>query len=85
MPETPRFQCRRCGNCCRGEGVVLVTRAEVDAIAALLGRSVGGAVDECIAPTASGTGIGVADRADGACAFIDSDNRCRIHAVRPRQ
>ena len=34
-----RFQCQRCGHCCKGDGVVRVGPAEVDRMAAALGLS----------------------------------------------
>ena len=42
----PRYQCVRCGNCCRWPGDVNVTRREVTAIAAYLGMDEQEFIDE---------------------------------------
>jgi Fe-S-cluster containining protein len=84
LDPSQRFACSQCGRCCRGFDVV-VTAAEVD----LYRRR------NAVAWFDDGDGVGKGDpfetvpglpgaqrirkRADGACGFLSSDNRCRIH------
>ncbi|MCF6158512.1 MAG: YkgJ family cysteine cluster protein [wastewater metagenome] len=77
-----RFECQRCGRCCRGEpGVVWVNKKEVEEISAFLGisetvfarhylRSVNGR-------------LSLLEYGHGDC--IMYDNGCKIYAVRPCQ
>jgi len=83
--DLSRFTCRRCGACCRIEGIVRLKDEDVSKIAAHLGLR----EDDFIA---NGTdlapdrqGLVLKDRPDGACAMLDERNRCRIYPVRPEK
>lgn len=79
-----KFECRRCGDCCKTSGVVYVRSDEAEKIMRFLGadeqpfrksflREVGGLTS-------------LVERDDGACIMLDPDtNLCRIYDVRPRQ
>lgn len=78
------FACRRCGACCRiPDGIVRVSDAEIARIARFLGKN----EEEFIASLAvlapDRKGLVLASRPDGACIFLDEENRCRIHPVKP--
>ena len=85
MGETSPFQCVRCGTCCRWPGYVRVTAAEVERIAAHLGVPLEQFIAEQTMLTADRRGLSLREGADGACAFLTADNRCRLQAVKPRQ
>ena len=80
LKEGLRFECQRCGRCCRGApGVVWVNRREVEGIALLLGitqevfarnylRSINGR-------------FSLLEYGNGDC--IMYDNGCKIYNVRP--
>ncbi len=80
--EGLKFECQRCGRCCRGEpGVVWVNKTEVVGIASFLGitqeafarnylRSINGR-------------FSLLEYGNGDCVMYD--NGCKIYAVRPCQ
>lgn len=75
------FQCRQCGECCRGFGGTLVSGADVDAIAEYLGISPNVfAKTYCVR---SGSGTVLVQGEDGYCVFAENA-LCRIHPVKPR-
>lgn len=79
------FQCRQCGACCKIEGIVRLKDDDTAKIAAHLGKSEAAfiAEDTCLAPDRKG--LVLKDRADGACAMLDENNRCKIYPVRPEK
>ena len=83
--KTPRpddiFQCRQCGECCRGFGGTVVNPQERRAIADHLGISLARFEKEYCAP--SGSKLLIAQGADGFCCFF-RDKLCGIHPVKPR-
>lgn len=81
----PRYQCMRCGNCCRWPGDVNITEPEADAIAAHLGMSTQDFIYGCTRLNANRTGLSIIDKADGSCLFLEGVNTCRIQAVKPAQ
>ncbi len=82
--EGLRFECTGCGDCCHRPGLVLLTPVDVLRIA-----------DACqMTPDAfrtryalySDEGLWVLDVGDDApCVFLDDEDRCSIHAVKPWQ
>ena len=78
------FACRRCGACCRiPDGIVRVSEGEISRIAAFLGKDEEAfiAAETELAPDRKG--LVLKSRPDGACAYLDGENRCRIHPVKP--
>ncbi|MGC8740784.1 MAG: YkgJ family cysteine cluster protein [Candidatus Sumerlaeaceae bacterium] len=89
--ELKEFVCARCGNCCRGEGIVRVKPDEAMSIAAFLGLS----LDEFYAhftrdpedPGDAQQGIRWLIDKPGPlreCIFLDG-NLCRVHPVKPER
>jgi len=80
-----RFECTRCGNCCRNHGAysfVYLTPADVSAIA----RHLGLGEREFLETHCQADGEwGVLRMDQPACAFLQADNTCGIYPVRPRQ
>ncbi len=74
------FECRRCGDCCKGFGGTYLTGEDIEAIS----RYIGSNPEKFIARycSLSGTKPVLAQRSDGYCIFWD--NNCTIHPVKPR-
>lgn len=76
-----RYDCKSCGDCCRGRFAILITQADQDRIEAQgwTSEELGiGSNQPLFNKTPAGTQL--AHHADGTCAFLSDDNRCRIHA-----
>jgi len=74
------FQCKRCGDCCRGFGGTYVSADEIRAIAAHLRMDPQEFIARHCQP--SGGKLVVAQGAGGYCTFWDG--ACSIHPVKPR-
>jgi Fe-S-cluster containining protein len=74
------FECRQCGDCCRGYGGTFVSRRDIDAISSFLGTdSESFLADYC---RLSGRRPLLTQKEDGYCIFWD--RICTIHPVKPR-
>ena len=73
------FECRKCGDCCKGFGGTYLTVEDIDAIAHYIGSDPGEFVDRYC--SLSGTKPVLAQRSDGYCIFWDKI--CKIHPVKP--
>ena len=73
------FQCRQCGACCRIEGIVRLKDDDPAKIAAHLGMSEADFIAHETEIAPDRRGLVLKDRADGACAMLDENNRCRIY------
>ena len=85
-----KFVCKRCGTCCRWEGAVKVSAAEVDAIAAFLALPVDKFIAEHTRITPDRQHLSLIENSDGACEFLTTDAGtglacCRIDPVKPGQ
>ncbi len=79
-----RHECQGCGACCRiKDGIVRVSGAEIARIAAFLGMEEQAFIDRETEVSPDRKGLILKSRADGACAWLTDDNRCRIHPVKP--
>ena len=77
------FECRRCGNCCRGDGYVWVDSDAIEQIATFLGLATanfGGRYLRKIGPRYS-----LVDNHNGDCIFFEYGQGCLIYPVRPEQ
>jgi len=83
--DLSKFVCRRCGACCRIEGIVRLKDDDPKCIAAHLGMSESEFIanETNLAPDRKS--LVLKDRPDGACAMLDAENRCRIYPVRPEK
>ena len=78
------FVCRQCGACCRVKnGIVRVGDAEIKRIAAFLGMGEETFIASETELAPDRRGLVLKNRPDGACAYLTSGNRCRIHEVKP--
>ena len=82
-----RFECTQCGNCCSGPpGYVWVTKADIAAIAEVLGRT-DGKLDKSLVRRV-GLRHSLAEKPGGDCVFLRHEGGrtlCSIYQVRPRQ
>jgi Fe-S-cluster containining protein len=76
------FECKRCGECCHGEGGILVEKDDIERIAAFLGTTPA-FFSKWYCETRNGR-IYVRSRGDGYCVFFDKARLCLIHQVKPR-
>ena len=83
--DRSRFVCRRCGACCRIEGIVRLKDGDTARIAAHLGMSEADFIANETNLAPDRRGLVLKDRPDGACAMLDEENRCRIYPVRPEK
>lgn len=80
-----RFDCTRCGNCCRSHGryaYVYLAPADVRAIAAHLGLS---PADFLASYCAEEDGYVLLRMDEPACPFLTAQGTCSIYPVRPKQ
>lgn len=84
--EVSEFACHRCGNCCRGEGDVVLTAEDVVALAGELGLSEAAFLASHTRRREDGATC-LIDQGDPlqSCVFLAADNSCRVHAVKPEQ
>ncbi len=77
-----RFECQKCGNCCRGEpGYVWVNTKEIQAISGFMNLSAGKFGKKYLRKIGRRTSL--IERPNGDC--IMYANGCSIYAVRPKQ
>ncbi|MBP9573068.1 MAG: YkgJ family cysteine cluster protein [Kiritimatiellae bacterium] len=84
MPES-FFQCQHCGACCRWPGSVLLTAADVVALARHLNMTEGEFIQQHTTLARNRAQLTLKEQADGACAFLTADNRCAVYPARPKQ
>jgi len=78
------FKCRCCGACCRiKNGIVRVSEAEIARIAAFLGMSEGDFIERETEIAPDRRSLILKSLPDGSCAYLSSDNLCRINPVKP--
>lgn len=79
-----RFECRRCGGCCRGEpGYVWVSPAEAIEIAGFLGETIDSFSSSHLRLVGNRTSL--IEKPNGDCVFWDSAIGCRVYPLRPVQ
>ncbi len=79
-----RYECVRCGNCCRWPGPVRVTEKEIGGIAAFLGIAESAFTERYTRLVDNRSALSLTEKPDGSCIFLDG-NRCSIQAVKPKQ
>ncbi len=79
-----KFECTKCGKCCRGEpGFVWVNGAEIVSIAGFLGVGLETLESSCI--RRAGERMTLREKPNGDCVFWENGIGCRIYPVRPTQ
>ena len=82
---TTTYLCQRCGNCCRWPGDVIVTDAEVEAIAAHEGLKENDFVQRFTRLSANRQHLSLIEKENGSCIFLKGENSCAIQRVKPEQ
>ena len=78
--------CRNCGAaCCRWPGHVLLTAADITALAQQVGLSETDFIQRHTILAKNRAQLSLMEQASGACCFLNPDNTCRIYAARPQQ
>ena len=80
-----RYECQRCGNCCRWPGYVRVTAKELEAIASFLDMTAEVLTQSYTALTDDRRSLTLVEQPNGHCIFLDADGDCMIYPVRPKQ
>ncbi len=75
------FECAGCGDCCYGEGGIIVAEGEASRIAGFLGVSQSGFLQRYCEERHGRTYIKCAP--GGWCIFFDHVEKCIIHPVKP--
>jgi len=75
------FDCRRCGECCYGEGGIIVNREEAGRIAAFLEIGAGRFIQRYCEVRHGRWHLKTGP--DRYCLFLDRGKGCRIHPVKP--
>lgn len=84
MPTEHTFQCQYCGACCRiPDGICRVNEAEIARIAAFLGQSEADFIAHETDVAPDRRSLMLRNTSDGVCVWLDAQNRCRIHPVKP--
>ena len=65
-----RYECTRCGACCRWAGDVCIEEDEVREISRFLHMDEQAFIDECCRLRANRRGLSIRDAEDGACMMI---------------
>ncbi len=78
-----RFECSRCGHCCRGAGNVWITDADVARLAEAL--EVSDAELRARYTRRRSRGLSLRQKRNQDCVFWDASTGCQVYAQRPRQ
>jgi Fe-S-cluster containining protein len=79
-----QFECVRCGNCCRGPGFVRITQEDATRIARFLNIKLSSFYTQYTMSHGDGE-LWLLDDENSDCLFLDKNNLCTIHPVKPRQ
>ncbi len=82
MPD--HFECQRCGACCRIEGQVRLTDADVVRLAEFLGQPIGEFISQFTNLARDRRGLVLKEQPSGACIFLE-DAACRVNPAKPQQ
>jgi len=78
-----QFICRKCGECCRGEGFVKVTEPEIVKMAEYLGETAEEFKSRWLRP-ALFDDFWLKEKPNKDCIFLEN-SQCLVHAVKPAQ
>ena len=78
------IECERCTACCRWPGQVVLSAVEITQLAAFRALSETEFIQQFTRLRADRRGLALAERADGACIFLEGKN-CAVQAVKPQQ
>ncbi len=79
-----RYECVRCGNCCRWPGPVRVSRKEISEIAVALDIAEDVFINRYTRLVDNRSALSLTEKPDGSCVFLNGNN-CSVNAVKPKQ
>lgn len=79
------YECRQCGACCRWPGNVRISDDELISLALFMEMSTEEFTQHYTRLAHDRRGLSLIDAEDNACIMLDEANRCRIHAIKPKQ
>ena len=79
------FVCTQCGACCRAPGEVHLMEGESERIAKYLGLTHEKFLESYTKLSGDRKGLVLTEQRDQSCIFLEKDNSCRIHKVKPQQ
>ncbi|MDC0718190.1 YkgJ family cysteine cluster protein [Nannocystis bainbridge] len=84
--EVSEFACHRCGNCCRGDGDVVLTADDVTRLAAHAGLEEAAYLARYTVRREDGATC-LIDQGDAlrSCVYLTPENTCEVHALKPTQ
>lgn len=78
------YQCQRCANCCRWPGDVVVSDAEISAIASFMGLSEEEFIQRYTRLRLNRQGLSLIEKKNHECIFLEGID-CQIQTVKPEQ
>lgn len=78
------YECQRCTACCRWPGQVVLTQAEITALAAFKELSEFDFIQQFTRLTDNRRGLALKDKPNGECIFLEG-NDCAVQSVKPQQ
>ena len=84
--DLSRFECKRCGTCCKWEGPVRVSYEEILAIAHFLGIDPEDFIRKYTVLAPDRKSLSLTEKPDGSCFYYDdAEKSCIINPVKPKQ
>ena len=80
-----KFQCEKCGNCCRQPGYVHISDKEIDVCAEFMDIDTAEFIAKYTRLTKQRSGLSLTEQNNGACIFLTEDDKCLINSVKPNQ
>jgi Fe-S-cluster containining protein len=80
-----KWNCQRCGNCCRWPGIVKVDDHEIAKIADYIKINQQEFIDKFTELRPDRKGLTIISKDDDSCIFLEGKNHCTIQAVKPKQ
>lgn len=84
MRGADRFDCARCGACCRWPGHVFLSESDCARLARVLGLEERTFLKRYARLASNRAALSLAEREDGSCIFLD-DRECLVYDARPDQ
>jgi len=78
------FRCRRCGDCCRWTGHVLLTEGDIQCLSAELKLTEEAFIDSYTCLARNRRQLSLTEKENGECIFLNGD-KCRVYNARPHQ
>ena len=80
MPENA-FICQMCGQCCTGEGGIVLSRSDLERLSSFLDLSLDAFAERYAIQ--SGSSLYLTTKEDGSCVFFTPGSGCTVHSVKP--